>query len=648
MDGNVRSLFKCLGKIIPRYMKILGDAFDLQTAVKIYMYEVDASVNQSAVTCRNRVFLYPRDELKRLFAEINPDEIPVAGTTTAAWVFTPADSVYETAQGTVPITVNRAEPAVAAAPTVEGRTYHPDAALTDSDLIGGSVKHTIGGVETDVPGTWSWQKADIVPTADNTGYVAVFMPDDTKNYEPVMRTIPVAVEKVTPYVSGIPSAAAIVYGAVLERSALSGGAVQYSQTDAAAVKGSFVWKDGTVRPTVADSDVTEYAVVFTPEDTADYEKVEVTVKVTVKKSATTPNMPGNIMNPPYSTKKVSGSTLPEGWTWQAADQDRELTAGVTVNATAVYTAADKGNYETESVVIAITRSACEHENAEVRDAVDAACNREGYTGDSYCKDCGILISNGTATAALEHDYKAEVTKEATTSAEGVKTYTCTRCGDSYTQPIPKLPETPSDTSTADAPYIKGDSGKNGWDVIKDQLASAGDNTTINVIMNGTTTVPGNVFGVKAGAESNNTIPVDVLNRVTGERYSVNLSLSYTGEFGLKAVLSMNVKPENAGLYANLYYYNEQTGALEFICADRIAADGTARLTFTHASEYTVVIDKKSREENSPARQAPATGEDWTEDVIDPKSRKQIWLLGAGALIVIGMCVFFIEKRRRCE
>lgn len=630
MDGNICSLFKRLGKIIPGHMKVLGDGFDLQTTVKIHMYEVDASVNQSAVTHRNRVFFYPHDKLKRLFAKINPDEIPVAGTTTAAWVFTPEDSVYETAQGTVPITVNRAEPAVAAAPTVAGRTYHPDAALTDSDLIGGSVKHTIGGVEMDVPGTWSWQKADIVPTADNMGYVAVFMSDDTKNYEPVTRTIPVAVEKVTPYVSGIPSATAIVYGAALERSALSGGAVQYSQTDAAAVKGSFVWKDGTVRPTVADSDVTEYAVVFTPEDAADYEKVEVTVKVTVKKSATTPNMPGNIMNPPYSTKKVSGSTLPEGWTWQAADQDRELTAGVTVSATAVYTAADKGNYETESVVIAITRSACEHGNAEVRDAVDAACNREGYTGDSYCKDCGILISNGTATAALEHDYKAEVTKEAT-------------------------------------------------------ISSAGDNTTINVIMNGTTTVPGNVFdiikgkdinivldmgngvtwsvngkditadkvkdidfGVKAGSEANNTIPVDVLNRVTGERYSVNLSLSYTGEFGLKAVLTMNVKAENAGLYANLYYYNGQTGALEFICSDKIAADGTARLTFTHASEYTVVVDKKSGEENSSTRQAPATGEDWTEEVIDPKSQRQIWLLGAGALIVIGMCVFFIEKSRKCR
>lgn len=145
MKGNAGSLFKRLGKIIPGHMEVLGDGFDLQTAVKIHMYEVDASVNQGAVACGNRVFLYLRDKLKRLFAE-NPDEIPVAGTTTAAWVFTPEDSVYETAQGTVPITVNRAEPAVAAAPTVAGRTYHPDAALTDSDLIGGSVKHTIGGV----------------------------------------------------------------------------------------------------------------------------------------------------------------------------------------------------------------------------------------------------------------------------------------------------------------------------------------------------------------------------------------------------------------------------------------------------------------------------------------------------------------------
>lgn len=64
MKGNAGSLFKRLGKIIPGHMEVLGDGFDLQTAVKIHMYEVDASVNQSAVTHRNRVFFYPHDKLK--------------------------------------------------------------------------------------------------------------------------------------------------------------------------------------------------------------------------------------------------------------------------------------------------------------------------------------------------------------------------------------------------------------------------------------------------------------------------------------------------------------------------------------------------------------------------------------------------------
>ncbi|MBO5386987.1 MAG: hypothetical protein J6A59_02435, partial [Lachnospiraceae bacterium] len=46
----------------------------------------------------------------------------------------------------------------------------------------------------------------------------------------------------------------------------------------------------------------------------------------------------------------------------------------------------------------------------------------------------------------------------------------------------------------------------------------------------------------------------------------------------------------AGYYANLFYYNPQAKALEYICSDVIAADGTAKLAFTHASDYIIVID----------------------------------------------------------
>lgn len=108
------------------------------------------------------------------------------------------------------------------------------------------------------------------------------------------------------------------------------------------------------------------------------------------------------------------------------------------------------------------------------------------------------------------------------------------------------------------------------------------------------------FGVKTGADAGDTIPVEVINRVTGERYYMNVSLSHEGEFGFTAVLSFTMDSADAGLYANLFYYNEQTGELEFICADRIAEDGSVKLTFTHASEYTVVIDEASMEDMASA------------------------------------------------
>lgn len=45
---------------------------------------------------------------------------------------------------------------------------------------------------------------------------------------------------------------------------------------------------------------------------------------------------------------------------------------------------------------------CDHTNTEIRDAKDATCTEEGYTGDTYCTDCGKLISEGEVTAKLAH------------------------------------------------------------------------------------------------------------------------------------------------------------------------------------------------------------------------------------------------------
>ena len=86
----------------------------------------------------------------------------------------------------------------------------------------------------------------------------------------------------------------------------------------------------------------------------------------------------------------------------------------------------------------IEDTGCIHANTELRNAASATCTKAGYTGDTYCKDCGELISKGKSIAALGHSYKATVTKQPTVDAEGVKTYTCSRCKASYTEKIAKL------------------------------------------------------------------------------------------------------------------------------------------------------------------------------------------------------------------
>ena len=91
------------------------------------------------------------------------------------------------------------------------------------------------------------------------------------------------------------------------------------------------------------------------------------------------------------------------------------------------------------------------------------------------------------------------------------------------------------------------------------------------------------------------IPVRVLNAVTGEISTVQLSLSHDGLFGFTMTLSAPLGRDNADYWANLYWYNERTEELEFQQAARIARDGTAEFNLDHASDYAIVIDTDSHE-----------------------------------------------------
>lgn len=78
-------------------------------------------------------------------------------------------------------------------------------------------------------------------------------------------------------------------------------------------------------------------------------------------------------------------------------------------------------------------------NTEIQNAKEATCTEEGYTGDIYCITEGLVIQTGTVIPAVEHSWDSGVvTKEATETEEGVMTYTCTVCEVTKTEAIPKL------------------------------------------------------------------------------------------------------------------------------------------------------------------------------------------------------------------
>ena len=171
-------------------------------------------------------------------------------------------------------------------------------------------------------------------------------------------------------------------------------------------------------------------------------------------------------------------------------------------------------------------------------------------------------------------------------------------------------------------------GSNGWDEILEELEKAEEGDTIVIDMGGETILPGEILDTIAGKDvtvdlemdddlkwtingqdlptgtdfddldmgvtmGTDGIPVDVINTITGERSTVQVTLAHDGTFGFKLTLTAPLGEENGGYWANLYHYDEAEGRVRFESAGRISPNGTASLPITHASQYVIVIDEKS-------------------------------------------------------
>ena len=184
---------------------------------------------------------------------------------------------------------------------------------------------------------------------------------------------------------------------------------------------------------------------------------------------------------------------------------------------------------------------------------------------------------------------------------------------------PSTPGTPTGPATSE---------NGGWEKIGNEIEEAQPGETIVVDMNGTTEVPAEIFEKMAGKDvtvafdlgdgiswtvngqdvptgtsfqnlnlgmemGTSGISADVINDITGEHGSVQVTLAHDGEFGFAITLTAPLGSDNAGYWANLYYYHEDSETLTFQTSGRIEEDGSVSLRFNHASQYAIVIDDYS-------------------------------------------------------
>ncbi|MBR0089620.1 MAG: S-layer homology domain-containing protein, partial [Clostridia bacterium] len=144
------------------------------------------------------------------------------------------------------------------------------------------------------------------------------------------------ITKTLPTVAELPTASTIRTGSALSTSTLTGGKAVFGDTE---VTGTFAWADGTIKPEVADSDTTEYEVIFTPDDMDNFEPVTAKITLTVKKRSSGGGSSSSGSTYAVTTSKTTNGTIKSS-TYNAASGTK-----VTLTVT------PKDGYEVDTVTI---------------------------------------------------------------------------------------------------------------------------------------------------------------------------------------------------------------------------------------------------------------------------------------------------------
>mgnify|MGYP004459774835 FL=1 len=469
----------------------------------------------------------------------------------------------------------------------------------------------------------------------------------------------------------------------------------YEEGTDTVVLGTMKWKEPNTMPKAG---VYQAEYIFTPEDAIAYKGISGIVTVVVNQADMPPHTPETQMTVDSSCNTLADVSLPQGWEW--VDKNQTLESGVAKTAEAIYTVADKDNYKTTKISISVVRSSKEDTNKGQPETTEGTTESKPQTTESKPQTTEskpqtteskpqTTESKPQTTESkpqktedknetTESKAKSTESKTKTAESKNVTTESKTKSTDNKKQTVKNNRSTENATKESNVqnknPFIKGGNEKGDWKHITEQIKEANEGKTVQVDMNGTTTVPGEIFnsikgrdvtvifdmgggilwtvngktvttqnaedidlGVVTGDDAGKTIPVEVINNITGERYYMNLSLSYDGEFGFTAILTLQVDAKNAGLYANLFYYNPQSEQLDYMCAGMIDEEGKVELTFTHASDYTIVIDTE-----------PMNSQKQGDDMQTHKGNP-IWIWGIMIAVILaaaGLLAFVMAGKKR--
>ena len=465
-----------------------------------------------------------------------------------------------------------------------------------------------------LPVGWAWKDERTIPEAEGTQtYPAIFTPDDTDNYNTVETDVSVEV---------VSTPVAQEYTVTFDA---NGGSVNPSSTTTKDGKleslptptrgghtflGWYTQKDGGEKVT--------NNTVFTKNSTiyAHWQKQaaqEYTVTFDANGGSVTPSSAtttdGKLTNLPTPTR---GGYDFLGWYTEKDGGDEVTTDTVFTKDTTIY--AHWGEQVAQEYTVTFNANGGTINSGIITSytygvgaTLPTDVTREGYT-----------FAGWYASADFSGDPVAAIGKD----AMGDKTYWAK--WEEVENPEPDPTPTPTPDPEPSGPST-GDS--TGWDDIRDELEDAAKGDEITIDMGDETKVPAEIFESLAGKDveisfdlgdiqwsvngadiptdtdftdldlgvnlDTHGIPVNVINTITGEVGTVQITLAHNGEFGFTMTLTAPLGKENAGYWANLYHYDEDAEALNFEAAAKIDETGNVTIPFSHASQYAIVIDTHS-------------------------------------------------------